>query len=246
MTSIQIPAAEPDFVLRVFENAATNRWEYRITEHYMAINKNLSVNMGLSIVYVLSLIVAIPVNAFAPCFQGNTDFRRIKKIGYDKSTVKRYVTPDVVSSLIVATIDADIANIPTNEFAPIFAGGILVMFGGLLSALAVGFIIDKRDLYANIVADSYAQGADDVEFWKGLNEEEKKKTQELLQRLKESKEGGPNEKSESSEPNEKSESSEPIVPLTVTNSMSSSSKAKDSNTIQETKEIGMFSDYGDD
>jgi hypothetical protein len=57
----------------------------------------------------------------------------------------------------------------------------------LLSAIFVGLIVDKNDLYASIVADSYAQSAQDEEFWKGLNEEEKIKAQELLRRIKKSK-----------------------------------------------------------
>lgn len=140
---------------------------------------------------------------------------------------------DLTNSLIVATIDADIANIPTNEFAPIFAGGIMVMFGGLFSALIVGFIIDKRNLYVNIVADSYAQGADDEAFWKGLSEEEKKKTQELLQRLKESKDGGSRQTIEDSES---------VAPNVITNS----SKNVEVTEVKEKREVGIFSDYGDE
>lgn len=94
------------------------------------------------------------------------------------------------NNMLIATIDADIANVPENEFAPIFAGGIMVMFGGVLSALIVGFILESNNSYANVIADSYAQGAEDEEFWKGLSDEEAKKTKELLQKLKESKEGG--------------------------------------------------------
>ena len=52
------------------------------------------------------------------------------------------------------------------------------MFGGVLSALVVGFILDRGDLYATVAAESYLQGADDEEFWKGLSDEEKKKTLE--------------------------------------------------------------------
>jgi hypothetical protein len=94
------------------------------------------------------------------------------------------------NNMLIATIDSDIASVPENEFAPIFAGGILVMFGGVVSALIVGFILESNDSYANVIADSYAQGAEDEEFWKGLSEEEKKKTQELLQKIRDSKEGG--------------------------------------------------------
>lgn len=91
------------------------------------------------------------------------------------------------SNLVLATIDSDIANIPENEFAPIFAGGIFVMFGGLLSALVVGFIVDKNDSYAQIVADSYIQQESEQgqeEFWKGLSEEEKLKAERLLDKVR--------------------------------------------------------------
>jgi hypothetical protein len=89
------------------------------------------------------------------------------------------------SGLVLATVDQDIAKMSDNEFLPVFMGGMAVMFGGLLSAVFVGVIVDKKDLSASIVATSYAQGGDDEEFWKGLSEEEKKKAQALLQRVKE-------------------------------------------------------------
>ncbi|GAX29210.1 hypothetical protein FisN_28Lh038 [Fistulifera solaris] len=75
----------------------------------------------------------------------------------------------------------------SNEFAPVFMGGIAVMFGGLLSAIFVGLIVDSKNLSAQIVAESYSQGQDDEEFWKGLSEEEKTKAQEILRRVRESK-----------------------------------------------------------
>ena len=87
------------------------------------------------------------------------------------------------SSNWIATIDADIANIPDNEFAPIFMGGILVMFGGVLSAIILGFILEKGDLYANVVADSYMQQGNDEEFWRGLSEEERIQGTEILRQL---------------------------------------------------------------
>jgi hypothetical protein len=95
-----------------------------------------------------------------------------------------------VNHFLVATIDADIANISDNEFAPIFMGGILVMFGGVLSALIVGTILDSTNSYAEVIADSYAQSSGDEEFWKGLSDEERNKTRELLQRVKDAKQGG--------------------------------------------------------
>ena len=84
---------------------------------------------------------------------------------------------------MISTIDSDIANIPTNEFAPVFMGGMVVMFGGVLSALIVGFILENGNLYANVVADSYAQSSQDEDFWKGLSDEEKKKAQTVIDKL---------------------------------------------------------------
>ena len=194
--------------------------------------------MAQLIFCVCIFIILTSADAFVPCSYGDPKFRNVRQVR-TASVTKLHNAPSIASSLIVATIDADIANIPANEFAPIFAGGIAVMFGGLFSALAVGFIIDKRDLYANIVADSYAQGADDAEFWKGLSEEEKKKTQELLQRLRESKEGGLSDRSANTGS---------IASPTILNTGSNGAKgiSVDTSKIQEKKEIGMFSDYGDE
>jgi hypothetical protein len=137
----------------------------------------------------------------------------------------------MASNMWLSTIDADIANIPTNEFAPVFFGGITVMFGGVLSALIVGYILDSKDLYASVVADSYAQGADDEEFWKGLSDEEKKKTQALIDKLnaKKASEGGAPAKIEASTE---------IVPATDDSFYES--------VLEKTApELDMFSDYAD-
>jgi hypothetical protein len=193
-------------------------------------------------IFILSLSI-VSIVAFAPCRIVTEYYQstRISKIGYARLQSELSLSPSVVGSMIVATIDSDIANIPTNEFAPVFAGGVAVMFGGLLSALIVGFIIDKRNLYANLVADSYAQGEDDEDFWKGLNEEEKRKTQELLQRVRESKLRGSNQ------------SEEQTVPSTSTLSVETQAKSAEitRSTIEtapsaEMSEIEMFSDYGKD
>ena len=92
------------------------------------------------------------------------------------------------ASTFLSTIDSDIANIPNDEFGKVFAGGIVVMFGGLFSALAVGAILDMGDNYGKVVADSYAQGGDE-EFWSSLTPEQKEETERLLQKVKESKGG---------------------------------------------------------
>jgi hypothetical protein len=92
----------------------------------------------------------------------------------------------MLPSWIISTIDGDIDKIPTNEFGLVFAGGIIVMMGGVISALIVGMILESKQLYANVVADSYVQadGTDDAEFWKGLSDEEEKKAREIIQRMK--------------------------------------------------------------
>jgi hypothetical protein len=150
------------------------------------------------------------------------------------------------SGLLIATIDSDVANIPENEFASVFAGGILVMFGGVFSALIVGFILEKRNLYANIVAESYAQGGDE-EFWKSLSAEEKTKAQSLLAQLKESKEA-----SSSSDIVASSDSRSTNVVTMKTSQEQNPILAKPgegtkvSTPSQEQKPMGMFSDYGED
>ena len=69
------------------------------------------------------------------------------------------------------------------------------MIGGLLSTTLLGTIIDKKDLYAKLAAESYADMADDPEFWKqmteGMSPEEKEKAKELMERIKADKEGRP-------------------------------------------------------
>lgn len=132
------------------------------------------------------------------------------------------------SNMLISTIDSDIANIPTNEFAPIFMGGIIVMFGGVLSALIVGFILENGNLYANVVADSYAQTEEDEEFWKGLSDEEKKKAQAMIDKLnakKTQQEGG--------------DSTPQVTPVQMTDVVTQKDDAK------ETVELDMFSDYAD-
>ena len=161
------------------------------------------------------------------------------------TTTQRHMLSDTTAaanSLLIATIDSDIANIPDNEFALVFAGGIVVMFGGLLSALAVGWLIDSRNLYANIVAESYAQGADDEEFWKGLSEEETIKARELLKRLKASKSGGPKDGMEALEVLAGKADSAPTEKVKQTVIAQPSDSARDAPSAEK-KDAGMFSDY---
>lgn len=62
------------------------------------------------------------------------------------------------------------------------------MFGGVFSALMVGFLLENGNSYASVVADSYAQGGDE-EFWESLSPEDAEKTRELMGKLRKSKEG---------------------------------------------------------
>jgi len=105
------------------------------------------------------------------------------------------------------------------------------MFGGVLSALVVGFILDRGDLYATVAAESYLQGADDEEFWKGLSDEEKKKTQEVLEKIRQSKEG---------------EASAAVATTTVEHAATESPTLMEQPKAPETKSAkpaDMFSDY---
>jgi hypothetical protein len=131
------------------------------------------------------------------------------------------------------------------------------MFGGVLSALMVGFILERGDLYANVVADSYAQGAQDEEFWKGLSEEEKKKAEEMLQRIRDSKAAGaagggagaenaknvtPTMVAPKSEP---ASSSAPLPMSKVLVTESSTKLSSSSSSSPPPKEVDMFSDYAE-
>lgn len=136
------------------------------------------------------------------------------------------------SSTILSTIDADIAKLSDNEFAPIFMGGIIVMFGGVISALIVGFILENGNLYASVVADSYAQTEEDEEFWKGLSDEEKKKAQAMIDKLnaKKAQEDG-------------TTTTPQVIPAAP--SMMEVVVENDTSEDKVTQELDMFSDYAD-
>jgi hypothetical protein len=102
------------------------------------------------------------------------------------------------------------------------------MFGGVISALIVGFILEKGDLYASVVADSYIQSSDDEEFWKGLSEEERKKAQALIRKVKANNNGEVFVGDEIDD----SDAPEMKIPSVVT-----------STPTQPKKEKDMFSDY---
>jgi hypothetical protein len=113
----------------------------------------------------------------------------------------------------------------------------VVMFGGVFSALIVGFILENGNLYAKVAAESYIQDADDEEFWKGLSEEEKKKTQDVLQKLKKGKGGGGSTTETTAVA--AAATTEEIDASTVTHA------AKPADSTPSAKSTDMFSDYVD-
>ena len=104
------------------------------------------------------------------------------------------------------------------------------MFGGVFSATILGFILEKGDLYANVVADSYLQQGNDEEFWKGLSEEERIQGKEILKQL-EAKNGKMDLSSDMGKSNPQDATSS--VPLPVAQLAGKASK----------KEMDIFSDY---
>jgi hypothetical protein len=104
------------------------------------------------------------------------------------------------------------------------------MFGGVISALIVGFILDSRDLYANVVATSYAQGGEDEAFWKGLSEEENRKVQEALTKLRASKEKG--------------KGNVPVDNFAASEEAQPDLRIKKAGEKPEAQPVDMFSDYG--
>ena len=112
------------------------------------------------------------------------------------------------------------------------------MVGGLISTTLLGTIIEKKDLYANLAAESYIDMADDPAFWKkmteGMSPEEQEKAKELMAKIKAQRAGESVEAplAMSSEP---TSSVEPIQ-----SSSAPSETAKDEAT---TASNDMFSDY---
>ena len=151
------------------------------------------------------------------------------------SSVKMIPMDDISSiysaSSLISTISADIDNIPTDDFATVFAGGIAVMIGGVFSTVMVGVMLESGNSYASVVADSYAQGGDE-EFWESLSPEDQVKTRELLEKMRKSK-GGQGQ-------------DELDIPLPVAAEAVAPSAAVEAVASKgEKKEVSMFSDYDD-
>ena len=114
---------------------------------------------------------------------------------YSSIATATTTTHAAAQNLWIATIDSDIANIQLEEFRKVFAGGIAVMAGGLISTTMVGFILKKKDLYTSLAAESYLDMAkDDPDFWKkmsdGLSEQEKAKVETWRIKQLQQQEGG--------------------------------------------------------
>lgn len=119
--------------------------------------------MTMTIISTICAVLALYVNvvdAFAPPVlvnqQQKTSSRR------SKSTPLNLWLPDdhtfASASSFIATIDSDIASIPDDQFGKVFAGGIGIMFGSVLSTIFVGFLIESGGGgYADLVAETYAE-----------------------------------------------------------------------------------------
>jgi len=106
----------------------------------------------------------------------------------------------------------------------------MVMFGGVLSTVIVGFLLESGNSYASVVADSYAQGGDEA-FWESLSPEDQVKGKQMLEKLRKSKEG-------------KGKGGDVDVP--VVSAITSDPTSTASPDKGEKKEaVSMFSDYDD-
>ena len=92
-----------------------------------------------------------------------------------------------VNSVMIATIDADIAQISNDDFKTVFLGGIVVMCAGLLSAFIVGALLEARggSSYEKLVLDTYLNDDNMMEdFLKSLKtDEEREKAREMIAKM---------------------------------------------------------------
>lgn len=156
-----------------------------------------------------------------------------------KTEMKGMIDPTIMDTITststhIATIDADIANIADDQFGLVFAGGIVVMFGGVFSALAVGFILNAGQSYGRVIADSYAEEGGSDDPFAGMSDEERAKAEELLEKLRASKGGN--------KIPENFGSKKAAVEMNGNDKMQEQSQT----AVNEKKEkVSMFSDYDD-
>lgn len=150
-----------------------------------------------TVVAVLLSVMVSPVDAFATGHTSRTAWMpsSVRQTSTSSSSSTSLDMMDLSAmasaSTLVSTIDSDIANISDDRFGLVFAGGIAVMIGGVLSALVVGALLEGGNSYAQVVGESYAQSGDE-EFWAKLTPEQKEQTEALIRKLRESKGQGVN------------------------------------------------------
>mmetsp|Transcript_122264 Transcript_122264/g.351205 ORF Transcript_122264/g.351205 Transcript_122264/m.351205 type:complete len:203 (-) Transcript_122264:75-683(-) len=199
---------------------------------------NNNISLGKLLVISVTIILALGVgdaSAFLPSSRPLA--RSSSHVNLLDPAALAEVLPTASHSFWISTIDSDIASIPNDQFGLVFAGGIMVMFGGVLSAVIVGFLLEKGDLYASIAAESYLQSAEDEEFWKGLSQEEQGKAREMMDKIKGADGSLPAKSTESGVV-----ASTAVASSSSTLSEVSSSKSNSASSSQPTD---MFSDYGD-
>lgn len=120
------------------------------------------------------------------------------------------------------------------------------MIGGLISTTILGKIIEGKDLYANLAAESYMDMADDPAFWKqmteGMSPEEKEKAKVLMEKIK-AKRAGEEQLAMASEGAETSSSTE--AEASSSPSLESTASAPTETPKDQTAKASndMFSDY---
>lgn len=128
------------------------------------------------------------------------------------------------SSILISTVDSDIESIPTDEFGKVFAGGIFLMFGGVLSALIVGLILEFGNKYDQVMFDSFMQNeATKQDFLNSLSPEDRIKAEEVLAQM--------------------NISTEKVA--TSSNDGKRSSNVGPPATAQKKEEMSLFTDYDD-
>lgn len=141
------------------------------------------------------------------------------------SNAASYALVQGASSMLVSTIDSDIASIPTDEFGKVFAGGVFLMFTGVFSALIVGLLLEYGNKYDQIAFDSYMQNeATKQDFLTSLSPEDRVRAEALLAKMEIS-----TDKPSSGKDDGKQQLS----------------KVDTSSTARKKEEMSLFSDYED-
>ena len=120
-----------------------------------------------------------------------------------------------------------------------------VMVGGLVSTTLLGTIIEKKDLYANLAAESYLDMADDPEFWKqmsdGMSPEDQEKAKELMTKIKAKRAGDATAENNNNEEQPQVMASQGVESSTETETTTPAPVAAKYETAKASND--MFSDY---